>query len=282
MIIDAHFHLWDPQRQRHTWLEAFPVLNRRFSPGDYDAAARSAGVGAGVLVQALASTEETQELLALANEHELVAGVVGWVDLERSDVAEQLEHLRSLPGGERLVGIRHLVEDEPDRRWLLHQDVGRGLEALARAGLAYDLLVRPEHLDGAVELAAGHPAVAFVLDHGAKPAIAAGAFEPWAGAVAKLGLLPNVACKVSGLLTEAGDGWSAAQIGPYVGHLLDCFGAQRLLFGSDWPVCTLAASYAEVLELTRQTLAPRLTGDELDAVFRGNAVAQYRLRVRSQ
>jgi L-fuconolactonase len=282
VIVDAHFHLWDPQRQRHSWLEALPALNRRFGPCDFEAAAGSEGVGAGVLVQALANTDETHELLALANEHELIAGVVGWVDLERPDVAEQLEHLRSLPGGERLVGIRHLVQDEPDVRWLLRDDVGRGLEALGRTGLVYDLLIRPKHLDGAVELAAGHPAVSFVLDHGAKPAIAAHAFEPWASILAKLCLLPNVACKVSGLVTEAAAGWNAAQIGPYLGHLLDCFGPQRLLFGSDWPVCTLAASYTEVLQLTRDTLAPRLTGDELDAVFRGNAIAQYRLLVRSQ
>ena len=280
MRLDAHFHLWDPGSMLHGWLEGIPSLNRRFDPEDFESVALPARVRAGVLVQTLATASETEDLLAIAVAHDVVAGVVGWVDLERADVAEQIEQIRSLPGGEYLVGIRHLVQDEPDPRWLLRETVGRGIEALADAGLVYDLLITPAQLEAALALVAGHERVRFVLDHGAKPAIADGALEPWALMLANLATLPNVACKVSGLVTEAGVGWTAQQIGPYIAHMLDCFGAQRLLFGSDWPVCTLFASYADVYELARASLAPRLTAEDLDAVFRANVIAQYRLRVR--
>jgi L-fuconolactonase len=282
MLIDAHFHLWDPDSQPHGWLGALPSLNRRFAVPDFEAVALPAGVRAGVLVQALASASETRELLAVAAEHDVIAGVVGWVDVQRPDVAEQIEQLRALPGGEYLVGIRHLVQDEADPRWLLREAVGRGIEALGRAGLVYDLLIKPAQLDAALGLVAGHPDVRFVLDHGAKPAIADGAFEPWANELGRLALLPNLACKLSGLVTEAGAGWTAAQIEPYITHLLNCFGPQRLLFGSDWPVCTLAASFADVAQLARAALAARLSDGELDAVLYANAVAQYRLGVRAQ
>jgi L-fuconolactonase len=281
MLVDAHFHLWDPHSRSHAWLSAHPSLNRCFGPDDFEAAAFPAGVGAGVLVQTLASASETQELLSIVASHEVIGGVVGWVDLERADVAGQIARLRSLPGGEHLVGIRHLVQDEPDPRWLARKAIGRGIDALARCGLVFDLLIRPAQLDAALALVARHEQVRFVLDHGAKPAIAERAFEPWASTLAKLASLPNVGCKLSGLVTEAGAGWSAAQIDPYVAHLLDCFGAQRLLFGSDWPVCTLVASYAQVFELARAALAPELADDELDAVFGTNAIAQYRLNVRA-
>jgi L-fuconolactonase len=270
MLIDAHVHLWDPDSQSHGWLAGLPSLNRRFSVADFEAVALPAGVRAGVLVQALASASETQELLALAAEHDVIAGVVGWVDLQRPDVAEQIEQLRALPGGEHLVGIRHLVQDDADPRWLLREALGRGIDALGRAGLVYDLLIKPAQLDAALALVAGHPDVPFVLDHGAKPAIADGAFEPWANALGRLASLPNVACK------------TAAQIEPYITHLLRCFGRRRLLFGSDWPVCTLAASFAEVAQLARAALAARLSDGELDAVLCSNAVAQYRLGVRAQ
>jgi L-fuconolactonase len=281
MLLDAHFHLWDPASQPHAWLAALPALDRRFAARDFEQVALPSGVRSGVLVQALADASETEELLAIAASHELVAGVVGWVDLARGDVAGEVERLRALPGGEYLVGIRHLVQDEPDPRWLLREVVGEGIEALARAGLAYDLLIRPPQLDAARMLVAAHRQTRFVLDHGAKPAIGEGALEPWAGSLVELAALPNLSCKLSGLVTEAGARWSAKQIDPFIAHLLDCFGPRRLLFGSDWPVCTLAATYPEVLGLARAALAPRLCAEELDAVFRANAIAQYRLGVRA-
>jgi L-fuconolactonase len=157
--------------------------------------------------------------------------------------------------------------------------VRRGLRAAGAAGLAYDLLVRPGQLPAALAVTGDLADVRFVLDHGAKPAIASGSREPWASLIAGLAARPNVSCKVSGLVTEAGPGWRPAQIAPYIDHLLDCFGPGRLMFGSDWPVCTLAASYAEVVAVARKALAGRLSPGELAAVFAGNAVTAYGLEV---
>jgi L-fuconolactonase len=176
------------------------------------------------------------------------------------------------------VGLRHLIQDEPDPGWLARPDVKRGLRTAGAAGLAFDLLVRPAQLPAAVRTAAELSDVRFILDHGAKPEIAAGRIEPWAGLAGALGGLPNVTCKLSGLVTEAGPGWSAEDFLPYVGRLLDSFGPGRLMFGSDWPVCTLAASYHEVMALAR-TMLGGLSPGELDAVLGANAVTAYGLRV---
>jgi L-fuconolactonase len=278
-MIDAHVHLWDPAVHDHGWLRVMPALDRRFGAEDLEAVTEPAGVGGAVLVQALADASETEALLALASGSRLIAGVVGWVDLERPDVGEQLERLRELPGGELLVGIRHLAQDEPDPGWLARGVVGAGIAAVGDAGLAYDVLVRPPQLPAAIELAGAHPDVRLVIDHGAKPPIAAGGLEAWGEAVARVSSFRNVTCKLSGLVTEAGPRWTASRIEPYVVHLLECFGPGRLLFGSDWPVCTLAAGYDDVLELARATLGPHLSQAELEAVFGGNATAQYRLAV---
>jgi L-fuconolactonase len=284
MIVDAHHHLWDPAARRHAWLEGLPQLRRPFTLADYRAAAAAAGVTASVLVQVLASAAETGEFLALAAASAgggppVVAGVVGWADLTREDLGDELDRLRGLPGGDLLVGLRHLAQDEPDPGWLDRPDVKRGLRAVGAAGLAFDLLVRPAQLPAALRAAAELPDVRFVLDHGAKPEIAAGRIEPWAGLVGALAGLPNVACKLSGLVTEAGTGWSAADFLPYVDRLLDSFGPGRLMFGSDWPVCLLAASYPEVMALALDTLGGRLSPGERDAVFGANAAGVYGLSV---
>jgi L-fuconolactonase len=277
VIIDAHHHVWDPAARRHAWLDGLPALNRAFSLADFEEASAPAGVTASVLVQVLASTEETEEFLALAAAAGPVAGVVGWVDLTSPGVADELARLRGLPGGGRLAGIRHLVQDEPDPDWLRRPDVRRGLRAVGAAGLACDLLVRPAQLPAALTVTAGLADVAFVLDHGAKPPIASGSFEPWASLISEIAARPNVSCKVSGLVTEAGPGWRPAQIAPYIGHLAECFGPGRLLFGSDWPVCTLAAGYTGVLALARDTLSGLLGPAGLEAFFAANAIAVYRL-----
>jgi L-fuconolactonase len=208
-----------------------------------------------------------------------VAGVVGWTDLTSSAVADEIDRLRDGLGGDRLVGIRHLLQDEPDPDWLGRADVLRGLRAVGAAGLAYDLLVRPGQVPAALTVTAALGDVRFVLDHGAKPDIASGRLEPWASLIGDLAARPNVYCKVSGLVTEAGRDWRPARIAPYVDHLLDCFGPGRLIFGSDWPVCTLAAGYGEVLALVRDTLGSRLGPAELGAVFAENAVTAYRLEL---
>jgi L-fucono-1,5-lactonase len=284
VIVDAHHHLWDPAARRHAWLDHLPQIRRPFTLADYRAAAAAEGVTASVLVQVLASAGETEDFLALAagsaeGGPPVIAGVVGWADLTREDLGDELDRLRSLPGGGRLVGLRHLAQDEPDPGWLARQDVKRGLRAVGAAGLAFDLLVRPAQLPAALRTAAELGDVRFVLDHGAKPEIAAGRIEPWAGLVGALAALPNVACKLSGLVTEAGTGWSAGDFLPYVDRLLGSFGPGRLMFGSDWPVCTLAAGYREVMAVAAAMLGARLSPGERDAVFGANAVGIYGLSI---
>lgn len=281
MIVDAHHHVWDTAARRHAWLDRLPQLRRTFSLPEYQAAAAAEGVSASVLVQVLASAEETGEFLALAGGSAgsgppVIAGVVGWADLTREDISDEVERLRGLPGGDRLVGLRHLVQDEPDPGWLARPDVKSGLRAVGAAGLAFDLLVRPAQLPAALGTARELSEVRFVLDHGGKPEIAAGRTEPWAGLIGELARLPNVTCKVSGLVTEAGPGWDTADFRPYVDRLLASFGPGRLMLGSDWPVCTLAASYHDVMALARATL-DGLSRRELDAVFGASAAAAYRL-----
>jgi L-fuconolactonase len=279
VIVDAHHHIWDPAARRHAWLDGFPALNRAFGLADFERASEPEGVTASVLVQVLASTDETEEFLALADGPGPVAGVVGWTDLTSPAVADEIARLRALPGGGRLAGIRHLVQDEPDPGWLRRPEVRRGIRAVGAAGLACDLLVRPAQLPAALAVTGEEASVRFVLDHGAKPDIASGSREPWASMISDLAARPNVSCKVSGLVTEAGPGWRPAQIAPYIDHLLDRFGPGRLIFGSDWPVCTLAARYGDVIALARDALASRLGPAELNAVFAANAAAAYRLEL---
>jgi len=276
--VDAHHHLWDPARRDYPWMTGEAErLRRRFGPDDLRAAAEGLGVGRTVAVQAVGSVEETEELLAVAGASDLVAGVVGWVDLTAPDVADALARLAEVPGGRCLVGIRHQVHDEADPDWLAREDVLGGLRAVAAAGLVYDLLVRARELPAARRAAELVPELSFVVDHGAKPPIAAGEWEPWSTRTAALAALPNVACKLSGLVTEARwDAWTPEGLAPYVARLVELFGPARLLYGSDWPVCTLAASYRSVHEAARQCLAG-LSERERAGVFAGTAVRVYRL-----
>ena len=276
MIVDAHHHVWDPGAADHAWLDSFPAIRRRFDLDDF--AEVSEGVTASVLVQVLASTAETEEFLALAARNR-VTGVVGWADLASPAIADELARLKELPGGDLLVGIRHLVQDEPDPGWL--RGACHGLRAVGAAGLRYDLLVRPAQLPAAVEVTTDVADVGFVLDHGGKPEIWSGQLEPWSGLIAELASRPNVSCKFSGLVTEAGGEWTTEQIAPYADWLLSCFGSERLMFGSDWPVCTLAASYGEVVALARDLLGAHLSAAEMDDVFSGNARRFYGLALPS-
>jgi L-fuconolactonase len=281
-VVDAHHHLWDPGAREYAWMAgpALAPIRRPFTVEDLRREVAAAGVTHTVAVQAVGDLGETEELLAAAAASGgLVAGVVGWVDLTAPDVAEALDRLRAGPGGERLVGVRHQVQDEADPAWLGRADVRRGLRAVADAGLAYDLLVLVRQLPAARAAVAALPDARFVLDHAAKPAIAAGELEPWAGELAALARLPNVACKLSGLVTEAGwDDWDAGRIRPYGDHVLGAFGPERVMFGSDWPVCRLAASYGQVRELA-DTLVAGLSPAERAAVFHRTAAEAYRLAV---
>jgi L-fuconolactonase len=278
--VDAHHHLWDPGRRAYPWMdESVAAVRRPFGVEDLDAAAGPQGFGRTVAVQAVSSVEETEELLAVAAASDRVAGVVGWVDLTDPGVAATLASLRARPGGQALVGVRHQVHDEPDPAWLLREDVGHGLAAVADAGVVYDLLVREQELPAARAVAERLPGLSLVVDHLAKPRIRERAMDPWAGELAALAHHPNVACKVSGLVTEADwDAWTPDQLVPYVRHAAEVFGPERLLFGSDWPVCLLAAGYAEVVVATAEALdRAGLTPAERDAVFGANARRLYRL-----
>jgi L-fuconolactonase len=279
VIVDAHHHLWDLSVRDQDWITGpeLASLRRDFTVDDLRAETTTAGVGRTVLVQTVTVPDETPELLALADGHDLIAGVVGWTDLTRPDVADELARLSALPGGRHLKGIRHQIQAEPDPEWLLRPDVRRGLAALADAGLAHDLVVRPHQLPACVRAAAAHPDLTFVLDHLGKPPVAAGATEPWAGSVRALAALPNTVCKLSGLVTEADlASWTVDDLRPYADVVLDAFGPHRLMFGSDWPVCTLAATYGEVLT-TAAELTAALSEAERAEVFAGTATRVYGL-----
>lgn len=274
--IDAHHHLWDLAARPQEWLAGLEPLHRDFGEADLRAATSGAGIDATVLVQVLPDVRETVEFLALAGESDLVSGVVGWVDLTSPDVADQLDGLRRGPGGDKLVGVRHLVEPEPDQGWLTRPDVVAGLRAVRDAGLVYDVLTRPHQLPAVVAVAKALPDLVFVLDHLSKPDIAGLVFEPWAARLAELAALRNVAAKVSGLVTGAGPHWTVDDLRPWVDVALEEFGPSRLMFGTDWPVCLLAASYAEVVESARQ-VTDGLSAAERDQVFGGTATRVYRL-----
>ncbi|MFD7131690.1 amidohydrolase family protein [Streptomyces sp. NPDC059894] len=277
MTVDAHHHVWDLSVRDQDWIGGDSPLRRDFGLADLAPEARAAGVGRTVLVQTVTVAEETPELLALAAAHDLVAGVVGWTDLTRPDVADELARLRELPGGRHLRGVRHQVQSEADPDWLLRPDVRRGLAAVADAGLVYDLVVLPHQLPACVRAAARHPGLTFVLDHLGKPPVASGAREPWESDLRALAALPNTAAKLSGLVTEADPAtWTPEELRPYTDAALEAFGPHRLMFGSDWPVCTLAASYGEVLAAAR-TVTGRLGAAERTAVFEGTAVRVYNL-----
>jgi L-fuconolactonase len=276
--VDAHHHLWDLAVREQTWMvgpELDPV-RRNFSVDDLAPLASAAGVSATVVVQTVSIPEETPEFLEVASSNDLVAGVVGWVDLPAPDVADALAALRERPDGAWLKGIRHQVHDEEDPRWLCRDDVRSGLAAVAAAGLVYDLLTKTPHLPAAVETVAALPELSFVVDHISKPVIGAD-LEPWATGLRELAGFSNVSCKLSGMVTEASwTDWTVEDLRPYVDVVLEAFGPDRVMFGSDWPVCLLAASYGEVVEAAEQ-LTAGLGEKERNAVFGDTARRVYHL-----
>ncbi|MEA2576928.1 MAG: L-fuconolactonase, partial [Chloroflexota bacterium] len=220
MIVDAHHHLWDPATADYPWLtDDLAVIRRRFTPDDLAPLLAEAGVDATVLVQTRSSLAETAEFLAVADAAPFIRGVVGWVDLTDPAVGETIAALRAGTGGERLVGIRHQAHDEADAAWLVRDDIVRGIRAVGAAGHAFDLLVRPRELPAALQLTSDLPEVRFVIDHLAKPPIATGDLEPLRGFMRPFAELDHVACKVSGLVTEAAwSSWTPADLQPYVDH----------------------------------------------------------------
>ncbi|WP_414720110.1 amidohydrolase family protein [Umezawaea sp.] len=278
-MVDAHHHLWDLDVRDQGWITDPPmgVLRRSFGVADLDERAKASGVTRTVLVQTVTVPEETPELLAVAEDSELVGAVVGWTDLTAPDVADALAGLAEARGGSWLRGVRHQVQGEPDPEWLCRGDVRRGLAAVGRAGLVYELLTLPGQLTAARRTAAALPDVRFVVDHCSKPPIASGDLEGWIEPIRSLAAHDNVTCKVSGLVTEADWArWTVDDLRPCFEVVLDAFGPERLMFGSDWPVCLLAAEYADVVAAARE-LTGELSGAERAMVFAGTATGVYGL-----
>lgn len=272
MRIDAHQHYWRLDRGDYGWLtpELGPI-HRDFLPSDLAPILARHGVDGTVLVQAAPTAAETAYLLGLAADHPSVLGVVGWTDFEAADAPAEIERLAARPA---LVGLRPMIQDIGDDEWVARPALDPAFGALAEAGLVFDALVLPRHLGPLLARMARSPEVRVVIDHGAKPLIADGAMDGWAEDVTRLARETDAACKLSGLVTEAGEGWSVEALRPYTDHLLDVFGPDRLLWGSDWPVCTLAATYDGWAEATDVLLAG-LSGAERAAVQGGNAARVY-------
>jgi L-fuconolactonase len=276
-VLDAHVHVWDLAVRPQPWTDGLAALQRSFGLDDVAADLRAAGQHGVIAVQTVTSAAETRELLALAAAQPLVAGVVGWADLSRPDAAGQLAAARAGPGAQALVAVRHQLQEEPDPGWLARPQVRDGLRAVAAAGLAYDVVISPHQLPLVTETVAALPQVRFVLDHAGKPPIAAGGLPAWRADLRALAALPNVAVKLSGLVTEADwDSWTPGQLAPVMEYVLDRFGPARTMFGSDWPVCLLAASYAEVVAAVTPVLDGLSTAERAD-VRGGTARAWYRL-----
>jgi L-fuconolactonase len=278
MRIDAHHHVWDLSVRDQPWTADLAILRRSFTIDELRPSLRRHGINATVVVQTVCVADETPELLALAAHDPSIAGVVGWVDLSAPDVADALASLKESPGGELLVGIRHQVQEEADPRYLARPDVRRGLQAVAGAGLAYDLLVRPHQLDAAVGAVRALPELQFVLDHAGKPEVADPPTHEWLAAMAALGESHNVTVKISGMTSEAPRDWTTQMLQPFADALLTSFGPERLMFGSDWPVCLLGGGYDAAFTVT-ETMTAQLSGPERDLLFGGVAADVYRLSV---
>ena len=273
-VVDAHVHVWDLQAQDHGWIPPASPIRRDYGLGDLRSTVAGTPVERIVLVQVLNDAGETRAFLEHARAEELVAGVVGWIDLGRSDVDEALG---ALAGDPALVGIRHqaLAEADPSG-WLRSPDVQRGLSALEARGLPFDLMIRPEHFPAAVESVRAHPSLRFVLDHLGKAPIASGQLEPWATGLRRLAAEPNVSCKLSGIHTIAAPDATYADLAPFLEVALEAFTPSRVVFGSDWPVSTQAASYADVVGTAIRACAS-LSAAEREAVLGGNARELYGL-----
>jgi len=278
VIIDAHHHVWTLARRDYGWLTPdLSVLYRDFLPRDLEPELSAHGVVGTVIVQAAPTEAETEFLLDLAHSWPAARAVVGWVDMASSSGPQRLGHLAQDP---LLRGIRPMIQDEADAAWMLQSTVGATFEAIGANGLTFDALVRPHQLQTLAQLLDRHRHVPVVIDHGGKPAIAVDSYQLWADDIRALAQRPQVMCKLSGLLTEAGSRTADADLRPYVEHLLDCFGPERLMWGSDWPVLTQASDYGDWIAQARRLLQG-LSADEQAQVFGRTAASFYGIEERS-
>jgi L-fuconolactonase len=277
MNIDAHQHFWIYDPAEYGWIDdSMPALRHDFLPHDLQPELERNNFQGCVAVQARQTLEETRWLLRLAEQNPFILGVVGWVDLR----SPQLRHdLAALAKNPKLVGVRHVVQGESDDRFLLQPDFLRGIAALEEFDLAYDILIYPKHLPVATEFVSRFPRHRFVLDHLAKPFIKQASLQPWVTQIKHLASFPNVFCKLSGLVTEADwQHWTPEHLTPYLDSAFDCFGVERLMIGSDWPVCTLAANYMRTMDVVKNYMEDFAENDRA-AVMGGNAAKFWKLNL---
>jgi len=277
MKIDSHHHIWDLSVREQGWMvgDALNPIRQNFLISDLRAAIAGTDIKKTVLVQTVTNYDETPELLALAEAEDVIVGVVGFLKIDAEDALSHLDKYENLPGAKYLVGIRDIAHDYPDPNYLSKPTVIKNIVELGKRGYTYDLLTKVPQLRSGIDLVKSAPNVQFVMDHISKPFIAEGVIEPWASMMRELATLPNVVCKVSGMVTEAKwDSWKIEDFAPYVEILLEAFTPSRLMFGTDWPVALLAASYREVVTLA-QALTSNLSPTESDQFWRGTAVRAY-------
>ena len=275
--VDAHQHFWNPARGDYGWLHAALPICRPYGPADLLPHLRTCRFDGTILVQAAPTLHETEYLLGIADATPFVLGVVGWVDFEKPGSRGQMRRLVQHP---KLRGLRPMIQDLPNDRWMLRSAIRWAFDALQELGLVFDALVFPRHLEHLLRLLRRHPALVTVIDHGAKPSIRDGAFADWAAMMKRIAVETSACCKLSGLATEATADWTSEVLRPYVDHLLDTFGPDRLIFGSDWPVATLATDY-ERWVATIEHLTSQVPQEEQAAIFGGTAARVYRLRLSS-
>ena len=275
MKIDSHQHFWRYDPVRHDWItDAMAVLKRDFLPPDLNRELQVNGIGASVAVQADQSEGETLFLLDLAKRYAVIAGVVGWVDLCADNLPERLEYFSR---NDKLCGFRHVLQDEPDDRFMLRKAFVRGIATLGELDFTYDILIYPRQLPAAIELVQKFPEQPFVVDHIAKPPIKSHETTTWAQNIREIAAAPNVFCKLSGMVTEADwSHWTEDNFRPYLDIVFEAFGPDRLMFGSDWPVCLLAGNYGQVKQII-ETCVQKLSGAEKDNIFGSNAARFYGL-----
>jgi L-fuconolactonase len=273
--IDAHHHLWQFNEKDYGWIsDQMTVLRRSFTPDDLHAELTAAGISGSVAIQARQTLEETRFLLTAAATHPFIRGVVGWVPLSDLDVEMDLERFAA---DKKFRGVRHVLQDEADERYMLHDDFNRGVRVLRKFGLTYDILIFERHLPQTIEFVDKHPDQVFIVDHLAKPRVRYHAISPWREHLFELAKRPHVYCKISGLATEGDHNrWTRAQLEPYIQTVLEAFSPRRVMFGSDWPVCLLAIPYQKWVALVAEEVAKFSTAEQ-ERIWAGTAIEAYKI-----
>ena len=281
MRIDSHHHIWDLKVRPQTWMKGDELkpISRSILMNELEPELEKANIDFTVIVQTVPTPDETPEFLDLSLTHPKICAVVGWLDLESTDIRPQLDQYLSHPGGKNLVSIRDIAQDKPDPNWFLREDVIKNIHRIAEYGLTFDILTKPPQLAATVEMVKQSPQNTFVLDHISKPYIAKSQMQPWADQISEIASHENVFVKVSGLFTEADwHNWNHQTFAPYLDHILNTFTPARMMFGSDWPVCLLAATYADTINLMEE-FVKEFSVSEQESFWANNARRAYKLKV---